>query len=43
MSSNNHKDFWEKIKCLDPRKDTSVHIEFIDSNGVTINNESLVL
>lgn len=42
MSSNNPNDFWDKIKRLGPRKDTSIPIEIIDNNGITTNDENRV-
>ncbi|XP_060556851.1 uncharacterized protein LOC132717406 [Ruditapes philippinarum] len=39
MSTSNPNDFWQKIKSLGPRKDSSIPIEIIDENGTPIRNE----
>ena len=42
-STSNPNDFWQKIKSLGPRKDSSIPIEIIDENGTPIRNEHEVL
>lgn len=43
ISTNNPKEFWDKINTLGPRSDKSIPCEIIDENGNVVRNENEVL
>lgn len=42
MSTTNPNEFWDKIKHLGPRKDSSIPVEIVDDNGVVIKDQNEV-